>query len=312
MTPGRTAPARRNALSPGFPNEPGGSRRSQLRLASSRMYAGVHTGVGSVASAGRAVALRRDWRTRGSMTDLNEPEVPHALPDAFVQLGGVVLGENTVQELLDRVVQLATTTVPAAHSVSISVADHGRVYTGNSSGPDALELDFAQYDDEDGPCLRAIQGTQVEVDLAEGKARWPRLAARAAELGVHKALSSPLPIGDRTLGALNIYSLADRSFSDAEKRTARLFAQQAAVLLSNTFTLMSSVETGEQLRDALESREIIGEAKGILMQQQGCTGDEAFDLLRRASQRENRKLREIAESLVFVVEARARNKGERA
>jgi len=249
----------------------------------------------------------RDPAVRGFVSDLN-PDVPSPLPHTFLQLGGIVLGEDSADELLDRVVKLAAATVPSAHSVSISVPQDGRVYTSNSSGPDALELDHAQYSDGQGPCLDALGGTQVEAALPEGGARWPKLALKASELGVQRALSTPLTVRDRTLGALNIYSQAESKFNDAEKGFATLFAEQAAVLLANAFTLMSSVEMTEQLRAALASREIIGEAKGILMQQQTCTRDQAFDILRRASQRENRKLREIAEALVLAVEARARDK----
>ncbi len=222
----------------------------------------------------------------------------------------MVLGEESVEELLDRVVQLAAATVPSAHSVSISVAQDGRVHTANSSGPEALVLDRAQYNEGTGPCLDAIEGTQVEADIVDGGRPWPQLQAKAAELGVQKVLSTPLRVQDRKLGALNIYSRARSEFTDAEKHMARLFGDQAAVLLANAFTLISSVEMTEQLKVALASREIIGEAKGILMQQQTCTREEAFDILRRASQRENRKLRDLAETLVLAVEARAREKGE--
>lgn len=244
------------------------------------------------------------------MSDASDFGIP-AVPDAFLRLGGVVLGEDSVDELLDRLVGLAAATVPSAHSVSISVLQNGKVHTANSSGPVALVLDLAQYDDGRGPCLEAIDGTQIEADLTESGGRWPGLAAKAAELGVQGVLSSPLTVRDRTLGALNIYARARAQFSDAEKHTATLFGEQAAVLLVNAFTLMNSVDLAEQLRVALASREVIGEAKGILMQQQTCTRDEAFDILRRASQRENRKLRDLAEALVLAVESRAAEKGAR-
>jgi GAF domain-containing protein len=237
--------------------------------------------------------------------DTSESHLPSALPDAFLQLGGVLLGEDSVDELLDRVVQLASATVPSAHSVSISVTRDGRVSTANSSGPDAVELDNAQYDEEAGPCLDAIGGTQVEADLSQEADRWPRLSARAVQLGVRKVLSTPLTVRERAFGALNIYSQTQSGFSDVDKHVAKLFAEQAAVLLANAFTLLGSIQLGEQLWEALASRELIGEAKGILMQQQSCTRDEAFDILRRASQRENRKLRDLAESLVLAVEGRA-------
>lgn len=242
---------------------------------------------------------------RGPVEDASESDLPSPLPEAFLKLGGVVLGEETVEQLLERVVHLAAASVPSAHSVSISVVRDGRVHTANSSGPEALELDRAQYDEGSGPCLDAIEGTQLEADLRQERERWPEVSVRAAELSVKKVLSTPLTVRDRRLGALNIYSRTDSPFSDTEKHVARLFADQAAVLLANAFTLLGSVELGDQLRAAPASREVIGEAKGILMQQQSCTRDEAFDILRRASQRENRKLRELAESLVRVLEERA-------
>lgn len=244
------------------------------------------------------------------MADGSASDLPSPLPEAFLQLGSVVLGDESVEELLGRVVHLAAATVPSAHSVSMSVARDSRVYTANSSGPEALDLDQAQYDEGSGPCLEAIKSTQqLEADFRQKRERWPLLSARAADLGVRRVLSTPLTARDRTFGALNIYSESDSSFSDAEKRVAALFTDQAGVLLANAFRLLGSVEVGEQLRAALASREIIGEAKGILMQQQTCSRDEAFDILRRASQRENRKLRDLAESLVLALEERARNKG---
>ncbi|MFN2608297.1 MAG: GAF and ANTAR domain-containing protein [Acidimicrobiales bacterium] len=246
------------------------------------------------------------------MSEESDSSTPDPLPDTFLRLGGVVLGEESVEELLDRVVQLAAAAVPSAHSVSITLTRNGDVYTSNSSGPDALEIDHAQYDGGEGPCLDATaQGTQVEADITDEGGRWPQVRAKAAEFGVQRVLSTPLAVRERTLGALNIYSRAEAEFSDSAKYTASLFAGQAAVLLANALTLMSSVEVTEQLKAALASREIIGEAKGILMQQQTCTRDGAFDVLRRASQRQNRKLREIAEGLVLAVEARARDEAAR-
>jgi GAF domain-containing protein len=246
------------------------------------------------------------------VSDVSDADVPAGLPAAFLGLGGVLLGEDTVDDLLDRVVQLAVATVPSAQSVSITVAQDGKVHTANSSGPAALELDRAQYAGGGGPCLEAIEGSQLEADLVDPESPWPHLRAPAAEQGVRKVLSTPLGVRERRLGALNIYSRSASGFSDAEKHAATLFGDQAAVLVANAMTLMSSQQIAEQLRAALASREIIGEAKGILMQQQTCTRDEAFDILRRASQRENRKLRELAEALVLALEARAQAKGARA
>lgn len=242
------------------------------------------------------------------MGDGNDAESPFGLPGAFQQLGGVVLGEESVEEILDLVVRLAAEAV-AADSASITVARDGHAYTANTSGPPALELDQVQYDTGTGPCLDALGGSQVQADLVQEQGHWRKLADSASALGIRYVLSTPLTVRDRTFGALNIYSRSASTFASAQKRSATLFAQQAAVLLANAFTLMNSVEVSNQLREALASREVIGEAKGILMQQQSCTRDEAFDILRRASQRENRKLRDLAESLVLAVEARSSGGG---
>lgn len=239
------------------------------------------------------------------MSDLPTPET---LPATFFQLGGVLLGEDTLDELLQRVVHLARETLPSAYSVSISVSGRGRVHTSNSTGSDAAELDQAQYEGAVGPCLAALEEEQqLEVDVAGSAERWPQFSAKAAELGVRTVLSTPLRVRNGAIGTLNLYSRGDM-FSVAERRVAQLFAEQAAVLLANAFKLLDIAETNEQLTEALASREIIGEAKGILMERGGCDRHQAFDILRRASQRENRKLRELAEEVVASVEDRARPK----
>lgn len=88
--------------------------------------------------------------------------------------------------------------------------------------------------------------------------------------------------------------------------------EHAAILVSNALALVDAAQLNDQLRQAVDSRELIGVAKGIFMERQSCTRDEAFDLLRRASQRENRKLRELAEELVERVETRARQSSARS
>lgn len=87
-------------------------------------------------------------------------------------------------------------------------------------------------------------------------------------------------------------------------RTAEIIGEHAAILVENGLALESATRLNDQLHHAVASREIIGEAKGIIMERESCTRDEAFDVLRRASQRENRKLRDVAEELVLRVEAR--------
>lgn len=228
-------------------------------------------------------------------------------PERVVGLASALFDNDALHDLLQQLTLLARHTVPASHALSITVAENGRYRTSNSSGPDALALDEAQYRDDDGPCLQAIRGAQqVSADVSGTTDRWPAFAAEAGRAGVRSVLSTPFAGADEdVLGALNIYTDKDRGFDAADKRTAELIGDQAALLVRSSLALVSSNQLNDQLAQAVESREIIGEAKGILMERQGCTRDEAFEILRRASQRENRKLRDLAEELVERVEQRA-------
>jgi GAF domain-containing protein len=228
--------------------------------------------------------------------------------DGARRLGGALLDDDVLNELLQKVVELARHTVPAAASVSITVADGGRYRTSNSTDDEATAVDQAQYDGDEGPCLEALRsGQQVQVAINGDGRRWPRFHQRAKEMGVAAVLSTPLlrtPEG--AIGALNVYSHTVGPFDETARRTAQVIGQHAALLVGNTVALLTASQLNEQLRQALASREIIGEAKGIIMERQSCTREEAFDILRRASQRENRKLRELAEELVLRVESRKR------
>lgn len=97
--------------------------------------------------------------------------------------------------------------------------------------------------------------------------------------------------GDRPIGALDLYADAPNSFHDKDRAAAALFAAHAAVAFA-------AARERIQFQEALASRDVIGQAKGILMTQSHITADEAFDMLRRASQRLNRKLVSIAQDIV--------------
>jgi GAF domain-containing protein len=237
---------------------------------------------------------------------MNDPSTPDRVDDPVISVPAVLFGDESLDELLDRVVELARLTLRSAHSVSIFLSQGHNSHTSNSTGPEALVVDMAQYEGGDGPCLEAIRtGKQVEVDVAQDGARWPEFQAKATEVGIGWVLSTPLVVRDEVIGALNVYSRRDRAFSRQEVKTARLFGEQASIALANTVAFIGVSTVNEQLRAALPSREVIGEAKGILMERENCTGAEAFDMLRRASQRTNRKLRDLAVEIVTNVEQRA-------
>ena len=120
-------------------------------------------------------------------------------------------------------------------------------------------------------------------------------------------LSLPLVVAGDGLGALNIYSRQPGAFSDAGQAVGAAFASYAAVALANARVYWRTQRLAGQLQEALSTRGVIEQAKGILIAEQGCTADEAFRLLVRASQRRHEKLHDVAAGIV----EQARERGQR-
>ena len=217
----------------------------------------------------------------------------------MVGLGRVLFAESTLEELLQQVVALARRTVPGADGVTVTLRDEsGGYHTPTTTDDLALELDEVQYRLNEGPCLQALsQNEQVSFRVDE-KVPFPKFAEAAASKFISAVLSSPMSVGGKGIGALNMYSGTVPSFPYEQVETARLFADQAAVVLANGLAYDSSTMLNARLQEALLSRDIIGQAKGLIMAREGCSAEDAFGRLRLQSQQENRKLRVIAQEVV--------------
>jgi hypothetical protein len=112
------------------------------------------------------------------------------------------------------------------------------------------------------------------------------------------SLSLPIEVGERGRGALNLYAGRPHAFTDTDERLARFWAGQASGALSVAWRMAEREAVVDNLSRGMVSRQVIGQAVGLLMAQRRCTADEAFALLRSASQRSNEKLRDVAENLV--------------
>jgi GAF domain-containing protein len=217
----------------------------------------------------------------------------------LIEMGGVLHSEETVERALALITELTERTVRSASAVSVTLVGKDGAFTPNASETVARTLDQKQYDAGKGPCLEAFAERRVfNVVLKDHDDRWPALVEAAAAAGIGSSLSLPLMAGERAMGALNIYSADTRHFDEGEERTAALLAEQAGSVLGNAVAFADTTTLNGQLLDALATRDLIGQAKGILMEREGCDANEAFDILRRASQRTNHKLRDIAVQLV--------------
>jgi GAF domain-containing protein len=197
------------------------------------------------------------------------------------------------------VTALTVKAMPAASLAGITLIVDGRARTAVFTDPTAPEIDQAQYISGAGPCLDAYrERTLFVVDSTDDDERWPTFCAAAAARGVHSALALPLMVGDRSVGAMNLYAEPVGAFGAVEQETAMHFADHAAVVLANALAYWDAFTLSERLGGAMRNRAVIEQAKGMLMAAQRCDEDTAFELLVRASQRENVKLREIAQRIV--------------
>lgn len=196
--------------------------------------------------------------------------------------------------MLQLAVDLAAELVHGCSFADVMFIRAGGVVTPVSSDALAVALDHAQEAFGEGPCLTAARHEPLVVanDLGNDD-RWPRFGARASEMGVHAAVSYQLFLHrndtDR-FGALNLYGADARGFDDAAIQLGEVFAAQCAAVLA-------AAVTQEGAQAALESRDVIGQAKGVLMERHKVSASEAFDMLRRVSQRRNLKVREVAQQV---------------
>ncbi len=202
---------------------------------------------------------------------------------------------RSVDETLHRVVELGQNYVAGCEAASLSIIHDRVVSTPAWSHDMAWEVDQAQYRTGEGPCLEAIvaQDTIVLDDLAEEK-RWPRWREAIADLDVRSMMSFRLtvtPEPDAALGALNLCSTRPRAFGEQSRLFGQVFASHAAVALRSAFT-----EAG--LETALEAREQITQAKGMLMEREHLSASEAFDRLVALSKRRRTTVRQVAEEIV--------------
>ena len=227
-------------------------------------------------------------------------ETPADLAETFAEVARALRSEPDVQQTLQRIVDLAVETVEGCDHAGISLVHGRKISTPAASDDVPRQVDAIQYETDEGPCLDAIRHQEVfQADCLSEDRRWPLFSARAArQVGVESMLAFRLFVEEDTLGALNLYSRREAAFDGGDEAQAigSVFAAHAAVALS-------TAQHDEQLEEALATRDVIGQAKGILMAKEGVTADEAFAMLRVASQRLNVKLRELAEGVTYTGEA---------
>jgi GAF domain-containing protein len=212
-----------------------------------------------------------------------------------------------VATFLDSLVAWAVEQTPGAEACGLTLEQAGRGLTVTYSGELAAAGDERQYELDDGPCLQAMRtGERVSVGDMASEERWGLYPQRAVEAGVRSSLSFPLAVGNRGRGALNLYARNANAFTSADEIAGQTWAGQAAGALAVAWQMAERDEAVDLLNQGMVTRQVIGQAVGLLMAQRRCTAEEAFDMLKIASQRNNEKLRNVATRIVAGHEENAR------
>jgi GAF domain-containing protein len=221
-----------------------------------------------------------------------------ALTANLSETAQILFSAGSVHSTLEQVVAVAVHTIEGCDFAGLFLVEGDVVVTPVHTDPVVEEIDELQRVSGEGPCLAAIaQRVMVYGDDLHGDERWPNFGPAAAVLGIRSALALPLTTNG-TIGAVNLYARYPAAFGVVDRAKGVILASLASVALTAAHSLEDEERRIENLHSALSSREVIGQAQGILMERERIAADQAFDVLRRASQFLNIKLREVAQTLV--------------
>jgi GAF domain-containing protein len=224
------------------------------------------------------------------------------LSDALGALSRFLVADASIGDTLLRMAEITVDAVPPADFVGLSLLDErGRPTTAVFTDPGSPEIDATQYRTGRGPCLDAWRKARVVRvdDTAEAGGDYAEFKTAAAGHGIGSTLSMPLVAADKGIGAMNLYASAKDAFSDDDEKVGGELATVCSAVLANAVAYWDAYELSQHLTAAMQSRAVIEQAKGMLMAgRSGLNAEQAFEMLVKASQRENLKLRDIALRLV--------------
>ena len=218
---------------------------------------------------------------------------------AFEQLAGIALAEHSPHSILQTLCDLTRDVLPGQVESSVTLLVAGKATTMVYTDRIALDLDESQYGSADGPCIHAARsGQAVLVSDARTETRWTDYMQQAVERGCLSSLSLPLGSAEQMGAALNIYARQAAAFDESSRANGEKLARFAGVAVANVHAYQSAREVADNLQQAMESRAVIEQAKGVLVERFKLTPDQAFELLAQSSMAANRKVRDIAVDLV--------------
>ena len=235
---------------------------------------------------------------------MNKQEYPAELLESVAAVSRLVTSEETVGSTVARIAELSVLAIDGADACGISLVMGKTIKTMASTNEIGHVIDELQIETGQGPCMSSIeeQATFYIPDMANDET-WRVFSQRAAEAtGISSLLGYVLHVGEGALGALNVMSTQPDAFDEDAIAAGAVFAGQAGVALANALTHQKNEKKVEQLEEGIRTRQVIGEAVGIIMATRKVTAEKAFDILKAISQHTNVKLREVAAGLVGRVD----------
>ncbi|MGD0311731.1 MAG: GAF and ANTAR domain-containing protein [Acidimicrobiales bacterium] len=216
------------------------------------------------------------------------------LSDSIAHLFSAERAPDTLEE----VVGLAVSTIEGCDYAGIFVVEGDSMSNPVSTDPIVIQLGDIHRRTMQGPCIDAMASGEAfyAEDLAYDE-RWPEFGREMSEAGIRSLLALPMAL-DGSTGALNLYARYPHAFGVIDRGRALLLAAIAGAAYSTVRSHEEEERRATELHAALATREMIGQAQGILMERERISADAAFDILRRASQHLNIKLRVVAQNLV--------------
>lgn len=222
------------------------------------------------------------------------------LASAFAAIAENLYAADSFDGVLLRIARTAVSTVAGCQMASVTLSEQGAYQTAATTDSVAAAVDRAQYDAQEGPCLDAVD-TPIVYAQSFPDIRWPKLGSRPADAGAQSAASYRLGAASIATagggGSLNTYGIEPDAFSDEAQEIGLILAAHASMAAGAVRERGDLQDLAQNLNKALLSRDVIGQAKGILMERLKIGPEEAFDALRRSSNRLNEKLQAVAHSL---------------
>jgi GAF domain-containing protein len=223
-----------------------------------------------------------------------------ALRAAFGDFARTVVGSYDADQMLHLLTgQVVGVLGVDGAGVSLATGNGDELAFATATDDRVSAVEDAQVELRQGPCHEAYRSGQlVAVPYLELEERWPEYRKVALDHGLRSVAGIPMPVSDVRIGALNLYRCDNHEWGREELETAQILADMASGYILNVNRLDDERSRAQGLDQALESRDVIGQTKGILMARYRLSAGAAFELLRRISQDRNVKLREIAARIV--------------